>query len=320
MSWRSLLTRHRVFAPIALTIGCVASANHAALTAVDASRSPDTTAYADSAKTDLPSVTGSRRQTNSDTLWTIESGTFAGQQIPLDITRAIGRKGQKDRFWRFAGGTGSSGSVVGWKSNRFPIAVAFRRNRRSPEITSDDSAAFWTILEEMNGDFGMRIFRPATLAGDDPTDVIVVDLGIMREADGLSRVTWAPTGELFDVRVTLRDAGVLHSTRVVTHEMMHALGFGHTTAWRSVVSPDRASSDRLTPEDVAYAELAMRSRIERERVDTRRLIALAVAREQKHSDSEPYAPCGIDASMQRESVGVQLPAGTLTVVPECDER
>jgi hypothetical protein len=268
----------------------------------------------------LPSVTESPRPTSSDTLWTIESGTFAGQQIPLDLTRAIGRKGQKDRFWRFAGGTESSRGVVGWKSTRFPIPVAFRHNRRSREISADDSAAFWTILEEMNSDFGTRIFRPTTLDGDDPTDVIVVDLGIMREADGLSRVTWAPTGELFDVRVTLRDAGVLHSTRVVTHEMMHALGFGHTTAWRSVVSPDRGGSDRLTPEDVAYAELAMHSRVERERVDTRRLIALAVSREPKLSEAEPYAPCGIDSGVATELIGSQLPAGTLTVVPECDDR
>jgi hypothetical protein len=210
--------------------------------------------------------------------------------------------------------------VVGWKSNRYPIPVAFRRNHRPAEISADDSTAFWSILGYMNADFGMTLFRPATLSGDDPTDIIVVDLGIMREADGLSRVTWSPTGELFDVRVTLRDAGVLHNTHVVTHEMMHALGFGHTTAWKSVVNPEGAGSDRLTAEDVAYAELAMRSRMEHERVVTRRLIALAVAREPKHDDAEEYAPCGIDPGVPRESVAAHLPEGTLTVVPECEER
>jgi hypothetical protein len=142
----------------------------------------------------------------------------------------------------------------------------------------------------------------------------------MREADGLSRVTWAPTGELFDVRVTLRDAGVLHNAHVVTHEMMHALGFGHTTAWRSVVNPEGLGSDRLTPEDVAYAELAMHSRIERERVDTRQLIALAVSREPKRTEAEEYAPCGIVSGIPYEPARSQLPEGTLTVVPVCGER
>ena len=308
-----------MLAPVVLAIGCVATTNRAQLTAIDASRSPDTTAYADAGKSDLPASKEALRPQKSDTVWTIESGTFAGYNIPLDLSRAIGRKGQKDRFWRFSAGAGV-GAIVGWKSNRYPISVAFRRNRRSPDITGEDSIAFWSIITGMNEDFGQQMFIPGTLNGDDPAEVIVVDLGIMREADGLSRVTWAPSGELFDVRVTLRDAGVLHNTRVVTHEMMHALGFGHTTAWKSVVNPDRSGSDRLTAEDVAYAELAMHSRMERERVDTRTLIALAVARESKRSDNEPYAPCGIDPGIPRNSIQSQLPAGTLAVVPECDEE
>jgi len=302
-----------------LTIGCVATVNRHQLTAIDASRPADTTQYVERGKTDLPSVKQNARSAKADTVWTIEAGTYAGQQVPLELSLAIGRKGQKERFWRFANGGGVS-VVVGWKSNRYPIPVAFRHDRRSQEISPDDSAAFWTILEEMNTDFGVRIFSPATLDRDDPIDVIVVDLGIMREADGLSRVTWAPTGELFDVRVTLRDARVLHDTHVVTHEMMHALGFGHTTAWRSVVNPAHGGSARLTPEDVAYAELAMHSRIERERVDTRQLIALAVSREPKRRETEEYAPCGIDSGIPLERTSSQLPAGTLTVVPECDER
>jgi hypothetical protein len=274
-------------------------------------------AYAGSGKTDLPPVTP---PDGADTVWTIESGTYAGQQVALELTRAIGRKGQKDRFWRFAGGGKLTDGIVGWKSNRYPIPVAFRRNRGASEISANDSAAFWSILSTMNADFGMTVFRPATSSGDDPSDIIIVDLGIMREADGLSRVTWAPTGELFDVRVTLRDAGVLHNAHVVTHEMMHALGFGHTTAWRSVVNPDRGGTERLTPEDVAYAELAMHSRVDRERIDTRRLIAMAVAREPKRIDDTEYAPCGIDAGVPLRSIRDQLPVGALTVVPECEER
>jgi hypothetical protein len=216
-----------------------------------------------------------------------------------------------------------SGGVVGWKSTRYPIPLAFRHAGYSRAISPGDSAAFWAILRDMNKDFGMELFRPATLGSDDPPDIIVVDLGTRRELDGLSRVTWTQSGELSDVRVTFQYAAVLHDPHVVAHEMMHALGFGHTTAWRSIVNPrDASSAVRLTPEDVAYAELAMHSRVSRERVETRRLIALAVARESRSRDAS-YAVCDTDSeSSFGDSDLTRLwayrPRGLLTVVESCE--
>jgi hypothetical protein len=191
-------------------------------------------------------------------------------------------------------------------------------------ITAADSSAFWTIIGDMNADFGIDLFRPATIANDDPADVIVVDLGTMREVDGLSRVTWAPSGELFDVRVTFHDASVLHDRRAVVHEMMHALGFGHTTAWRSVVNPRDANRPlRVTPEDVAYAELAMHSRVTREWADTRHLIALAVARESSRrggNEGDRLCASELGETLSAEQpMGIRgfLPPWLLTVVSEC---
>lgn len=258
-----------------------------------------------------------------DTLWTIESGTYAGVRVPLDIHAAVGNP-KRDHFWRVAQGTIVSEGLVGWKSTRYPLPVAFRRARRSEPITAGDSAVFWSILDQMNSDFGFQVFKPVALTSGDPTDVIVVDIGMLREADGFSRVTWAPSGELFDVRVTFQTARTLHDTRVVTHEMMHALGFGHTTTWRSVVSiHDDMKSERVTPYDVAYAEMAMHSRIARERVDTRRLIALAVSRESNRAfDDEGYAPCDLEADDSFASESSMrsrgyLPIGLLAVVAAC---
>jgi hypothetical protein len=251
-----------------------------------------------------------------DTVWTIEYGTYACTRVTIDIGAALGNP-KRDHFWRIAKGAAVSAGLVGWKSTRYPIPLAFRHGRKSREINGDDSVAFWTILDAMNSDFGFELFRPATLGGDDPDDVIVVDVGMLREADGFSRITWAPSGELFDVRVTFQDSRVLHDTHIVTHEMMHALGFGHTGAWRSVVAVNDASKTaRVTEYDVAYAEMAMHSRIARERVDTRSLIALAVSREAHlRQDEGTHGACDV----QPDGLVVlpnYAPAGLLTVVAD----
>ncbi|HEY3258610.1 MAG TPA: hypothetical protein VGJ64_07115 [Gemmatimonadaceae bacterium] len=259
---------------------------------------------------------------SSDTVWTIEAGSYAGLRVPLHVDAALGARGGREHFWRLTSDEGLPSGVVGWRSTSYPIPLAFRHDRRWRAITSADSSAFWTIIDGMNADFGMKLFRPATIANDDPIEVIVVDLGTMREVDGLSRVTWAPSGELFDVRVTFQDASVLHDRHVVVHEMMHALGFGHTTAWSSVVSPRDANGPvRVTAEDVAYAELAMHSRLRREWANTRQLIALAVARESSRRGADEGDGCGSELGdpVAEEPIRIRgsLPTGLLTVASDC---
>ena len=259
---------------------------------------------------------------SSETVWTIEAGTYAGLSVPLHVDAALGARGGREHFWRLTSDDGFPRGVVGWRSTSYPIPLAFRHDRRSRAITSADSSAFWTIIDGMNADFGIKLFRPATIANDDPAEVIVVDLGTMREIDGLSRVTWAPSGELFDVRVTFQDASVLHDRHVVAHEMMHALGFGHTTAWISVVnSRDASSPVRVTPEDVAYAELAMHSRERREWANTRQLIALALAREPSRRGVHEGDGCGSELGdpVADEPIGIRrsLPTAVLMVVSTC---
>lgn len=259
---------------------------------------------------------------SSDTVWTIEAGTYAGLSVPIHVDAALGARGGREHFWRLTSDDGFPRAVVGWRSTSYPIPLAFRHDRRSRAIASADSAAFWTIIGGMNADFGMSLFRPATIAKDDPTEVIVVDLGTMREIDGLSRVTWAPSGELFDVRVTFQDASVLHDRHVVAHEMMHALGFGHTTAWTSIVNPREANGPvRVTAEDVAYAELAMHSRVKREWANTRQLIALAVARESSRRGADDGVFCELElgdpVTGEPTRIRRTLPRGLLMVVGNC---
>lgn len=207
-----------------------------------------------------------------DTLWTIRAGAHAGAEVAID-SGAASTRGSK--FWRVSNVRGAP-RLIGWNPSRLPIAVAFRDGG---SIRPSDSAAFWSILERMHEDLGMILFRPVSLEKNaDPEDVIVVDIEPMLAHDGITFVTWSSHGELYDARVFFGSPSKLGDERVVTHEMMHALGFGHTSRWRSVMNPGGSPVQRLTREDVAYAQRAFEARETGERSDLWHRFALAVSR------------------------------------------
>lgn len=196
-----------------------------------------------------------------DSTWVIRCGTYAGDTIAIDHSAAT-RRGSA--FWRVSR-IGGQRRIVGWNPSRLPARVAFRAERG---VAPPDSIAFWTILHMMEADLGMRLFEPAVLAAhDDPEDVIVVDFRPMTAAAGLTSVTWAKSGALYDARVYLRSTATLRDQRIVTHEMMHALGFGHTSSWTSVMNGYDGSTRRLTKSDVAYVQAALDLRAEGESED-----------------------------------------------------
>jgi hypothetical protein len=214
----------------------------------------------------------------TDSAWIIKGGSYAGQSVPIDKSLAT-RKGS--RFWRVSAIRGDR-RIVGWNPSTLPAKVAFH----SARITEADSAAFWSILQRMEEDMGMHLFEPTSLAReDDDEKIIVVDLKPMAGDEGVTYITWSTNSAPYDARVYLRDVSSMHNPRVVTHELMHALGFGHTSSWTSVMNGGGAGPDRLTPEDVAYAQAAFESRAANEREDLWARLALAMSREDK-----PVAP------------------------------
>lgn len=260
---------------------------------------------------------------SSDGLRTIDRGIYAGMRVPVRIEAALGGANKSEHFWRAPKSGAEKAGVVGWRSTRYPIPVAFRHSGSSREISADDSAAFWRTLAEMSADVGLALFKPVTVGDADPVDVIIVDVRPMPGNDGFSRASWSSSGELFDVRVSFGSLSVLHVSQVVAHEMTHALGFGHTKSWVSVVNPGDHRTARLTPADVAYIEMAMRLRERRERADMRQLIALAVERGTPGvTRREGYATCAADGSdLFTDEVSMRnrdlLPVGVLTVVSAC---
>lgn len=201
----------------------------------------------------------------------IEAGSYAGTAVPVGRGSAS-RKGS--RFWRLT--TRRDGGIVGWNPSRFPIGVALRPDRG---ISPEDSIAFWKILDQIQADLGVRVFSPATMGkNDDPDDVIVVDTRPMAADDGVTLVTWTSNGLLYDVRVFFRSSAKLRDAGVVTHEMMHALGFGHSADRGSIMNASPAT-ERLTQQDVAFVQLALRSRAESESIDLYERLGLVIERE-----------------------------------------
>ena len=258
---------------------------------------------------------------SADGFRTIERGTYAGMRIPVRVEAALGAGGKSEHFWRIPSSGDGDGGVVGWRSTRYPLPVAFRRSGALGDISADDSVAFWKTLSEMSSDVGISLFKPATVRDSDPENVIIVDVRRMPGNDGFSRASWTPSGEVFDVRVSFGSRAVLHNSHTVAHEMTHALGFGHTRSWRSVVNPGDRGAARLTPTDVAYIELAMLLRERRERIDMRRLISLAIERETPAArSSEVDATCADAAHVFPDDLPRhrrRLPPGVLTVVSDC---
>jgi hypothetical protein len=212
--------------------------------------------------------------------WIIQAGSYAGDTVTIDRSLATRKS---SRFWRLSN-IRNDGRIVAWNPSSLPARVAFG----SLLIAADDSTAFWEILRQMEQDMGMHLFEPASLeSSDESKDEIVVDLKYEPGTEGKTLITWSTSGAPYDARVFLKSAASLHDSRVVTHEMMHALGFGHTAAWPSVMGPSASGPSRLTPTDVAYAQAAFRSREQSERSDVWERLALAVSREDPRAPVEP---------------------------------
>ncbi len=196
------------------------------------------------------------------THWTINAGTYTGTTVRITPRAVTTRGSDRSRFARFHRVDGNATwKSVGWRATDFPLALVFARDSTGPPVAPDDSAAFWRAVHLLETDLGAEFFRPAMLY-----EVIELDARVMvridpeLHANGVTSVAWGPRANLYGVEVAFRSVMHLHDRGIVMHELLHALGFGHTSAWSSLMRASARHAARATPEDVAYVQMLLRLR------------------------------------------------------------
>ena len=180
--------------------------------------------------------------------FTIPEGGFRGTVVPIDVVGATTRPCSRcGAFYReLLGDTlpGRPPGIPSWPDSVFPLHVAIDPEV-GPRISPRDSVSFWRVAEEVEAAFGRDLFEPTSI--DDALDpdrpdsrgVVLVSVNpSLPDADGWGNSA-AQGGDLLAAAVMLREASDFtgpNARFLVSHELLHGLGFGHTCAWRSVVA------------------------------------------------------------------------------------
>ena len=130
-----------------------------------------------------------------------------------------------------------------WPEAALPIPVAFNRDGSTGAISASDSVALWANIAQMQDALGRKLFTPATISDLGPIDgggfvsgavVISIDNTLATGA-GYTNWHWDAGGNVFEAKTRVFSSAVLASRGVITHELLHALGFHHTCAWPTVM-------------------------------------------------------------------------------------
>ena len=199
------------------------------------------------------------------TVWRIDGGSYSGTEVPIDARAALGIPNASG-FWKRVPVTGRGETILAWPPSAYPLRIAFDRQRSSERVSAQDSVAFWAAADQLERDLGVDVFTPATFERSRPEGTVSVEIG-SQYAEGHTFLVWNMQGDAYDGVVSLRHASTTQNAAVVTHELLHLLGFGHTSAWRTNMHPVTAGVARATPEDVAYAQLALHLRRRQARDD-----------------------------------------------------
>ena len=130
-----------------------------------------------------------------------------------------------------------------WPETQLPVPVAFNRLASAGTITDADSVAVWATIGQMHDALGRKLFQPATLASlATPNDEGYTEGAVLISIDnalspGAGYTNWRydGAGSVFEAKTRVGSEGALSLRGLMTHELLHALGFHHTCAWPSVM-------------------------------------------------------------------------------------
>ena len=132
-------------------------------------------------------------------------------------------------------------SVILWADADLPVPLAF--NRTTGAIAASDSIALWAVIEQMQRELGRQLFVPV-----DFSQVLAPDgNGFSRKAvlvsvdptlsgfSGFTNWIWDGASNMLAAKTRVRIPSFLADRSLMTHELLHALGFHHTCAWVTVM-------------------------------------------------------------------------------------
>lgn len=199
--------------------------------------------------------------------WRIRGGRYAGELVDISLAAAfrppcggmgdINCDGFYPRNWLE--------DLKLWRVADLPIPLALSRSHSTSLIEESDSLAFWSIVDEMNADLGREFFVPVAESRleydelDRPIGGVTVYLDRNLIGYGAwANWWWNARGEITSGRVRLAESSSFSSASLMTHELVHILGFKHSCSWPTVMGGyGCAAYDGLSPGDVAHIELAM---------------------------------------------------------------
>lgn len=185
-------------------------------------------------------------------VWSIVSGSYAGNQLPISFVSANAPAGDGLPFY--------FNSTVNWYWPSFPIVWAMDRSQGP--ISSADSVNFSAGLDRLMSKLGPPFSARAGMMGQ---DVILntkgvrvfMDTNLVRAAAAGSGGGLSGSGILHLGFVTWKSSEAFLFTGTVEHEFIHVLGFGHTCSWFTVMytnCPPGPGSEGPSIGDVAYIQ------------------------------------------------------------------
>ena len=201
--------------------------------------------------------------------WSPPAGSYVGTTLSVDPVGAFEppptATGENyDGYWP---GAWLSGIKV-WSNELSPARLAFDRSRSDAGISDADSVEFWSIVRQMESDLGRPLFEPATLseltvAADGWSDgaVLVRIDNTLSSTAGYANWRWRDNDQVYAGVVRLGSAAAFRHAGLVTHELLHTLGFKHSCSWPTVMGGYGCRIEgRMTAHDVAHAQLAFAMR------------------------------------------------------------